>query len=350
MAYGSSRRPAPYNYETPEQKARDQLRAQKTIAGVTQRADQQAQSVAALTALAKATGVPMSQLPAGGIHNGMSPADVQAATDRINGWVARQPGGVPPRPTGAQGPTGQPTMSQVATQNLQGVGPAQPAAQTRTTPTGGTETLVQSESGPRWVASVGNAPAPNNLNGQITRDPGGRTVQVQSNPIALRPTAPGQPVATVAQNQAFYANPTSPAGSLPPPTAKPWQPALGDYAYSTPAPANPMVSASVTKSTVSRPVPTIPGLADVLAKPSNSIPGLPANADRADVLANANADSAPTTPPAPSPIPNMPPITGLNPAASKQPFNPDDDDSEEAKRRLAIATGKAPPVPAPYQF
>lgn len=312
MAYGSSRRPAPYNYETPEQKARDQLRSQKTIAGVTQRALERQlvanpslinestplTPVSALAKLAKESGIPANLLPAGGIHSGMSPQDVQAATDRINAWLSTQPSGT----RGAQGPTGQPTMSQVATQNLQGAGPAQPAAQTRTTPTGGTETLVQSESGPRWVASVSNAPAPNNLNGQITRDPGGRTVQVQSNPIALRPTAPGQPVATVAQNQAFYANPTSPAGSLPPPTAKPWQPTPGDYAYSTPAPpANPMVSAS-------------------------------------------------TTPTVPSPIPNMPPITWLNPAASKQPFNPDDDDSEEAKRRLAIATGKAPPVPAPYQF
>lgn len=383
----SLRRPAPYNYETPEQKARDQLRAQKTIAGVTTRANEQAQSVAALQALAKATGVPMSELPAGGIHNGMSPADVQAATDRINGWVSRQPGGIPPRQSGAQGPTGQPTMSQVAAQNLQGTGPAQTPT-TRTTPTGGTETLVQSESGPRWVASVNNAPAPNNLNGQVTRDPGGRTVQVQPNPIALRPTQPGQPAATVAQNRDFYANPTSPV-----PTPKPWAPspdvitptadaariafqygdktggmvtngpsAPGVKGYAgTGAGAPPYVPPAVVSRVAAATTPTPPAIA-VTAKPvvpsinpatGNAIPGLPPNAGTVPAAMTV------ATPPVSSPIPGMPPITGANPAApfapttgKPAPFNPDADD-EENRKRLALVNGASRPpasAPSPYQF
>lgn len=289
----SLRRPAPYNYETPEQRAREQLRAQKVIAGVTTRANEQAQSVAALAALAKATGVPLSQLPAGGIHPGMSPADVQAATDRINGWVARQPGGQAGQVARTAQTNGQAPISPAATAIAGALGlptppaaaNATPAPQTRTTPTGGTETLVPSESGPRWVASVNNAPAPNNQNGQISRDPGGQTRQVQMNPIALR--GAGAP-ATVAQNQAFYANPTSPAGSLPPPTPKPWQPAAGDYAYAT------GLRPTVTASPVA-PKETIPGLAATLEKPAinpatgNGIPGLPANAG---AVPEFNSDAA----------------------------------------------------------
>lgn len=354
MAYNSVRPRQPYNYETPEQRAREQLRAQKTIAGVTTRANEQAQSVAALQALAKATGVPDKELPAGGIHNGMSPADVQAATDRINRWV-----GVQPKPQGAQGPAGPNAGASTAVAGALGlpaspVAQSAPTAQTRTTPTGGTETLVQSESGPRWVASVNNAPPINNQNGQVSRDPGGQTRQVQMNPIA------GGPAPTVAQNQQFYANPTGPM-------VKPWTPpdqpatvtsptdaariafqygdktggfvtngpsALGTPGYAeTGAGAPPYVPPAVT-ARVAQDIATSPK--PVAPITGNAVPGLPPNA-------------------------GVPPTGSQNPVTSPsragaigQPFNPDDE--EERKRRMAASTPPASPAPTsaptpqPYQY
>ncbi len=226
-----SRPGQPFSYESPEQKARDVLRGQKTIASTTQRANQQAQSIAALTELAK--GVPANELPPGGIHKQMSPADVQAATDRINAYRAR----TGQQAQGAQGPAGPAvttpsggTISGRVTQDAQGNRVPVPG-DTRRTPTGGTETLVQSQSGPRWVASVNNAPAPNNMNGQVSRDPGGRTVQVQPVPVGAPVTGPGGNRGTDAAN--FQANlrlaqnPTQPIAA---PKPAPFQ-------YTTPAEA-----------------------------------------------------------------------------------------------------------------
>lgn len=344
MAYGSSlRRPAPYNYETPEQKARDQLRAQKVIAGVTTRANEQAQSVAALTALAKATGVPMSQLPAGGIHPGMSPADVQAATDRINGWVARQPGGqagqVARTAQGGQnaensaaiaGALGLPAPTTPA-----GASPSAPAPQTRTTPTGGTETLVQSESGPRWVASVNNAPAPNNQNSQVTRSPGPVASPVakpwvpSSSPDVITPT-------TDAARIAFqYGDKTG--GMV---TNGPSAPGVKGYAgtgVGAPSYVPPAVASRVAADTAPKPIvppvpPIVPPVPPIVPPTKPIIPGIPSsegpmalNASPLTITKNPDGSStgpdgkpwvpmSATTPAVPSPIPGMPPITGENPA------------------------------------
>lgn len=103
-------------------------------------------------------------LPAGSVNDQgqisdrMSAADVQAAHDRL--MAHRQQMGHATAATGdGQGQAAQQAQDESgravgdATGGQEARGP-----QTRQTPTGGTETLVQSESGPRWVASVNNAP------------------------------------------------------------------------------------------------------------------------------------------------------------------------------------------------
>lgn len=134
---------------------------------------------------------------------------------------------------------------------------------TRTTATGGTETFMPSQSGGRWVGGVANPPPVNNAAGQVS-NAGNPAATAQMNPIAMRPTKPGDPVATVGQNRDFYAAPTT-AGTAVPlwnaskdspriqamldaaakpavAAAQPWQPAKGDFAYPVhgkPVPAPP---------------------------------------------------------------------------------------------------------------
>lgn len=339
MAFSNNTRRQPYNYETPEQRAREQLRAQKTIAGVTTRANEQAQSVAALTALSK--GVPPNVLPPGGIHPQKSAADVQTATDRINQWRATQAKTAPGQPVGTPAPAttnvnGVPFLNSPvappAGRSISGsVTPAVPKpGDTRQTPTGGTETLTPSESGPRWVASVNNAPAPNNQNGQITGDPGGRTRQVQAVPIA---PANG-PAPTVGQNIAWAQNPTqAPAG-------KPWAPAEHDQV-------------------------TTPQQASQIAKTyGDSTGGIVTYGTGANMTGHMvgspyvppAATPAPVPPPVPAPVASTSPVT----SPSRAPFitpsssvastgTPNPDDEEERRRRMA-ATANAAPAPKPYQF
>lgn len=426
MAYNSVRRPGtPYNYETPEQKARDVLRGQRTIARSTTNADQRVQSIAALQALAKATGVPASELPAGGIHSAMSPADVQAATDRINRWASTQQ-----RSSGQSAPPNAAASSAIAgglglpASTVPGANAApfglsrtestvtqRAAPQTRTTPTGGTETLVQSQSGPRWVASVSNAPAPNNQNGQISRDPGGRTQLVQpsgplnSTKIVLTGNKATDAATLAERTRQDIANQTLvPVGTAPAATAaRPWQPTPGDYAYATNGPRGqtapiagvspgsahndmssggkpwqpaPPVVASVPPA---NPNPFAHGSQDIIPGLNLAIDQSAARIARADAATGAVAGApsggtvspTPVTPPIASatpaaPIPGLPPNPSSpappNPVTSpsrtngiNQPFNPDEDD-EERRKRLPLAqylvpmAGTGGASTQPYQF
>lgn len=173
MSY--SRRGVAYQYEdSPEAQANKAVRFQQRVASTMQRGDQRAGRIAALTALAK--GIPDNVLPTGGIHEGMSPQDVQTATDRINRYraeQAKQPPPTAPQPVPApMPPTG---ASGSVTRNSDGSVPSQPAAapvvgDRRTNPQGGHEQLMDSPTGPRWVPFVANPPGTGNT-GTVTNGP-----------------------------------------------------------------------------------------------------------------------------------------------------------------------------------
>lgn len=334
MAYSSSVRRQPFNPETPEQKARDVLRGQKTIAGVTTRANQQAQSVAALQALAKATGVPMNVLPPGGIHAQMSPADVQAATDRINQWRSTQPrqapGTPPPATTNINGvpflnsPVAPPTGHSVS--GSAAPVPPQPG-NTRQTPTGGTETLVQSESGPRWVASVNNAPAANNQAGQVVST---GPSWAQSAPAVGKPWQSDAATTTTSQQATQIAQQygDKSGGIL---TAKQFGIPFkieGSQINYTGAPT-PSGASRQQLPDRTQPITPIPPAAPVVP-PTGQLP-----------IAGTNPN-----PPGPAnPITSPSRASGIT-----QPFNPDEDD-EQRKKRLAGGMASTPvPTPQPYQF
>ncbi len=367
-----SRPGQPFSYESPEQKARDVLRGQKTIASTTQRANSQAQSIAALTELAK--GVPANELPPGGIHKQMSPADVQAATDRINAYRAR----TGQQAQGAQGPAGPAvttpsggTISGRVTQDAQG-NRVPVAGDTRRTPTGGTETLVQSQSGPRWVASVNNAPAPNNMNGQVSRDPGGRTVQVQPTPVGGPVTGPGGNRGTDAAN--FQANlrlAQNPTQPVTPPRAFDYEKAApsvvaaagtgqnvapkGQVAYSTggaPPASAPIVSKGpLPPAQASYNYPQ-PPMGPPSPQPVQGPPWNPSEAEHVNPATVAGAGTTPV-PPKPmysGPLINQPPGTQLQIPDYTSGFTKPIANAATAVAGAVKAVGAQPPAAGPTGY
>ncbi len=221
----------PYDFKTPEQRANEAVRYQKRLASTMQRGEERVSRISALQALAK--GVPENVLPAGGIHPNMSPADVQNATDKINRWRAEngQKTGTPQAPdANTQYVNGVPVPKEsipVPTgHTVSGTASPGPGA-TRTTPTGGMETLVQSQSGPRWVASVANPPPVTN-NGLPPRDPAATAAAASPAPFVPStgplnvPHGTGNDAADIAANRRMY-TPGGVASVLPPRAGPPPQ-------------------------------------------------------------------------------------------------------------------------------
>lgn len=158
---------------SPEQKANSALRYQKKVADTMTRAREESDRFIRLKA--KAGTVPEEVLPAGGVHKNMSPADMDAAESRIDRFHQENRTGQrdtrqPYQPAGQDEIIRTPgggTMSGHANRAPQG--PQE--GDTRRSATGATETLVHSQSGPRWVASVANPPPAGNSQQQERPEP-----------------------------------------------------------------------------------------------------------------------------------------------------------------------------------
>lgn len=197
MSY--SRRGAAYQYdEAPEKQASDVYRYRKSLAQRETRdaakyPNKSEQLVPSLRALANgidpvtgeriAPGIDPKTLarilPVGGIHDRMSPQDVQAASEKIMRYRKEQTGNQPPTaPQPVPAPMPPAGASGSVTRNSDGSVPgqqAQPAAapvvgDRRTNPQGGHEQLMDSPTGPRWVGYVANPPGTGNT-GTVTNGP-----------------------------------------------------------------------------------------------------------------------------------------------------------------------------------
>lgn len=276
--------------ENPDGSARNALRYQKKIADTMTRAKEGADRMLALRQLAK--GVPTSVLPSDGIHDRMSPQDIQAATDRINQWRATNQQGAP-APSQAAGTAG--TGSAIA-DGLMGrkpYQPSQPAQQgpeTRQAQGGGMEQLVQIQSGPRWVAYVPNAPARQGPD----QSTGPTMVQRQvQNPRPITDSIGNRTTdaANLAQNRALYQ-----PGGIPAPVPRAYQ----GPSVETPSQADAMRIAKQY------------GPEDVNSIPQRSVAGVSPAGARNDINTGGNLPTVPQTaaiqgPPMPAVPPSSPP-------------------------------------------